>query len=243
LNDDNPAYPLERVRPGILARLEREDWSAMTAAARASDNHPSSLARWERQAREADPSLSAEELQAAAEDLRRAFYRRAGAAGGRRAAQEARTAPALPPGHGRAGALARIERDGGPQVAAAMLASPNHPGRLDRWIRGAREQAPDADDGQAAELAAELRAGYFRRISAAGVAARQRAAADAAREVGAGPVILECPACGLHWTITARPDGSMQVNARCPARQGGCGKLRAVPRASTRRKMTRPDAS
>lgn len=187
MNDDNPAYPPERVRPGALPAEQ-------------------------------------------------------GAEGRRASAAEKPPRPALPPGHGRAGALARIKRDGGAQVAAAMLASPDHPGSLDRWIRAAREQDPGISDGQAAELAVQLRAGYFRRISAAGVAARQREAADAAREVGAGPVTLECPSCGLQWEITARPDGSMPVNACCLRRQGGCGKVWHVPRASTRRKLTRPNS-
>jgi hypothetical protein len=146
----------------------------------------------------------------------------------------------LPPGHGRAGALARLAREDHTAMTAAARSSENYPGSLDRWMRTAREQEPGIGDGEAAELAVQLCAGYFRGISAAGVAARQRAAADAAREVGAGPVTLECPACSLQWEITARPDGSMPVNARCPTSQGGCGKLRRVPRASTRRKMTRP---
>ena len=136
---------------------------------------------------------------------------------------------ALPPGHGRAGAQARLSREGGAAVAAAMTASPNHVARPERWMRQAREQQPELDGGQAAELADQLRAEYFRKVSAAGVAARQKTAA--ARQAARPEVIaMRCGGCGMQWEVPARPDGTMPANVRCRKSRGGCGRQHHVPR-------------
>lgn len=74
----NPAYPPERVRPGIMARLATEDRHQMTRAANASANHVKSAERWLRKAREADPTLDDEEVTELAEVLRRDHYVRMG---------------------------------------------------------------------------------------------------------------------------------------------------------------------
>lgn len=47
-------------------------------------------------------------------------------------------------------------------------------------------------------------------------------------------VALRCAGCGGQWTVTARADGTMPASSRCPRKQGGCGKLRKVPRAAGR---------
>lgn len=41
---------------------------------------------------------------------------------------------------------------------------------------------------------------------------------------------LHCDSCGLDWKVQPRPDGGMPETSRCPRSQGGCGKLRRVPR-------------
>jgi hypothetical protein len=46
------------------------------------------------------------------------------------------------------------------------------------------------------------------------------------------PVPMQCPACGMEWKVSPRPDGSMPITSRCPKARGGCGKLRKVPRAA-----------
>lgn len=87
----NPAYPRDRVFPGAMARLLSENWDSMTAAARTSDRHPSSLARWEQIARDANPGLSDAQYTRAAELLRSQHYQRMGQLSGqaRRLAAEA----------------------------------------------------------------------------------------------------------------------------------------------------------
>ena len=95
-------------------------------------------------------------------------------------------------------------------------------------MRQARAQQPGLDDGQAAQLAGQLRAKFFRQASAAGVAARKRE--PAARPQPCPEVIaMQCD-CGMQWDVTARPDGTMPVNVRCRKSRGGCGKQHYVPR-------------
>jgi hypothetical protein len=61
-----------------MARLEPEDWSAMTAAARKSPDHVSSLDRWVRIAKERNPALDDRQAERMGEHLRREHYRKMG---------------------------------------------------------------------------------------------------------------------------------------------------------------------
>jgi len=81
----------QRGHSGIMARLLTEDWDEMTAKARASDKHVSSLDRWIRKAREANPSLSDEQAVRLGQMLRTEHYKRMGrlSAQARRIAREA----------------------------------------------------------------------------------------------------------------------------------------------------------
>lgn len=73
---DKSAYPSDRGRPGIMARLQSESWDDMTRAARASSEHPSSLDRWLKIARQKNPALSDAQATRLAEHLRREHYRK-----------------------------------------------------------------------------------------------------------------------------------------------------------------------
>lgn len=70
------AYPRGRVLPGMIARLKSEDWSEMTSAARTSDRHPGNLARYEADARAANPGLSDDQVTRLAELARSDYFSR-----------------------------------------------------------------------------------------------------------------------------------------------------------------------
>jgi hypothetical protein len=73
---------------GAMARLKTESWDAMTAAARSSPEHVSSMDRWLRKARESNPNLSDEQAGRLADKLRTEHYREMG----RRSVQARRAA-------------------------------------------------------------------------------------------------------------------------------------------------------
>jgi hypothetical protein len=77
-----------------MARLEQSDWNELTAAANSSARHVSSLDRWRAKAAAANPALSGEQLDRAAEMLKADFYREIGRRSGeaRRAAAARRDA-------------------------------------------------------------------------------------------------------------------------------------------------------
>lgn len=74
----NPDYPPSRALPGILARLQSEDWDTMTAAANSSPNHVSSAERWTRKASEANPALDDDQAYRLGQMLKRQHYTRMG---------------------------------------------------------------------------------------------------------------------------------------------------------------------
>jgi hypothetical protein len=90
---DRPLTRSECGQAGILARLASEDWSEMTKAALASDNHVSSRDRWTKKAREINPRLDEDQAARLGERLRREHYVRMGrlSAQARRLAREAQT--------------------------------------------------------------------------------------------------------------------------------------------------------
>ena len=141
MNSDKPTYVPGPGRAGALARLAREDWSEMTAAANASPNHPGSTETWMRQAREQDPDASGEDIARIAAELRANHYR---ALGGR-SAQSRRDAR-------------------GQDMMAAANASPMHPNSPERWPALARQQHPAASEEEITRIAADLRAAHYRRI-------------------------------------------------------------------------------
>lgn len=49
----------------------------------------------------------------------------------------------------------------------------------DRWLKLAREQNPDADEGQLADIAANLRAAHFARMALKSAQARRKTKASA----------------------------------------------------------------
>ena len=76
-----PGRPLTRSEcgsAGVTARLLSEDWNEMTSAAFASANHVSSLDRWTKKAREANPRLTDEQAERMGEMLRTEHYKRMG---------------------------------------------------------------------------------------------------------------------------------------------------------------------
>jgi hypothetical protein len=95
---------------GILARLLTEDWTGMTAAARAAKKHVNSLERWFEKAKEANPNLTDEQAARLAEKMRLDHFRRMGRLSGeaRKLARETQT---------------ELERAGG--VAGSIPAQPH----------------------------------------------------------------------------------------------------------------------
>lgn len=83
--------PVDPRTAGALVRLATEDWSEMTAAATASPNHVSGMARWRKIARDSNPHVNDEQLERLAAMLRRDHYQRIGrlAAQARKLAREA----------------------------------------------------------------------------------------------------------------------------------------------------------
>ncbi len=75
----------------MMKRLMTEDWQAMTAAANASPNHPSSDDRWTRKAREANPALDDDQAYRLGQLLKKQHYVNMGklSAEARRIAREA----------------------------------------------------------------------------------------------------------------------------------------------------------
>jgi hypothetical protein len=61
-----------------MKRLMTEDWHEMTASANRSPNHVKSHERWQRKAKEANPSLDDEQAARLGEMLRTEHYRRMG---------------------------------------------------------------------------------------------------------------------------------------------------------------------
>lgn len=56
-------------------------------------------------------------------------------------------------------------------------------------------------------------------------------------------VTLRCDGCGRQWSVTAKPDGTMPATSRCAKSQGGCGKLRKVPRRAAAVRTATPAAT
>ncbi len=135
------AYPPERGRPGIQARLAREDPHEMTAAARSSPNHIANPARWVKAAREQHPDAAEDEITQIAAGMRTEHFRLMA----QRSAQ------------------ARRERDG-QEMTADATNSPMHPNSPERWPLLARQQRPDATEDEITQLAAELRTAHYQRI-------------------------------------------------------------------------------
>ena len=87
----NPEYPASRGLPGAMKRLLTTDWSEMTRAANASENHVSSDARWTRKASEANPALSEDQAYRLGQHMKKAHYVKMGrlSAEARRIARQA----------------------------------------------------------------------------------------------------------------------------------------------------------
>ena len=88
----NPDYPPDRVIPGVIANLLKNDWNEMTRAANASSRHVKSMDRWIAKAREANPNLTDDQAARLAAMLRKQHYIRMGRLSGqaRKLAREAR---------------------------------------------------------------------------------------------------------------------------------------------------------
>lgn len=66
---------IQAARKAAYARLDiTEDWHQLTAAANSSPRHAGGLERWREAAREANPSLSDEQVEQQAKVLRSAYF-------------------------------------------------------------------------------------------------------------------------------------------------------------------------
>jgi len=72
--------------------------------------------------------------------------------------------------------LTRLLQEDWHAMTEAANASPEHVANLERWVKRAKAQNPRLTDEQAHRLAVKLKAEFYRRLSEAGVKARQLAA-------------------------------------------------------------------